>query len=328
MFDQTLGDQSTANFKAGLKRVRKAFGLTRDELCADIGIDKATLKAWEKGAPIPDDKISNICLHFGIGRNDLFNPEMNGTRLRTSIAGPIDDLLDNHWGVVGLGLENQAMTRWFPITVDDADMIAAHQDMKDPDIWLFFRTLANRHVIVNPAALDVLDLIEAEEDTPEDDWDFEPGISPYGMAAEIYRLWDQNFYSTDYFIDGGHPEGTDALRSETGALTPLGQAVLEVEDMQMSEEDVYNAINSVQLTTLSGKTFYFDWDKVEATVIDLVKCLAAHSIGLEGLDSDINEAVICLNADGYAVILSVGEIACITWPEVKLAERALSDLDA
>lgn len=57
--------QST-HYRPRLREMAQAAGLKRAELAAQIGVDRTTLRAWERGhAPIPDELLDPLADYFG-----------------------------------------------------------------------------------------------------------------------------------------------------------------------------------------------------------------------------------------------------------------------
>ncbi len=77
------------NFHKELQRLRKAQGLSQEELGEKLGVSRQTISKWESESAYPDMlNLMAICKHFGVTADDLINGTEQGEAPETIEAVP------------------------------------------------------------------------------------------------------------------------------------------------------------------------------------------------------------------------------------------------
>lgn len=123
-------------------------------------------------------------------------------------------------GHLGLLLQDEALTRWYPLSIHESDRIGEVLTLP-ADVaprWMNVATLNNRMLVFRLSALKQLTLL-AEAATPPDDRDWVLGWDGHtGLAPEIYRALAERLDDddTDHLT-----RNSDALRAAVEHLVTV-----------------------------------------------------------------------------------------------------------
>lgn len=170
-----------------LKELRQAGRYSQQQLAEMLGTTQQTIGRWESGAVEPNlSKLRDIALIFGVSVDDLLGANPISTPPPSThyhLFG--DGAADGFWGHVGLLLDGELQTTWFPITASVASQI--RNALHGEDTWISFTTLANKIVAMQPASVRKIWLLDDACDGPEGDW--EPPNFYEGLPLEVFRAF-------------------------------------------------------------------------------------------------------------------------------------------
>jgi transcriptional regulator with XRE-family HTH domain len=181
-----------------IQELRITLGLSLADFAKALGVSEQLAGEWESGDAEPGvPALRDLATLLGTHVDDVMDFETNGRRITSQYWIPGEDsIFDGLWGRLGLLLPGETSCRWYPISFAEytrvADTLSAEHT--EPQ-WLVVSTLNNRKLVINPALIRRIRLIDDAADRPEDDawqlgWDSEEGLSP-----ELYRALGE------YFLD-------------------------------------------------------------------------------------------------------------------------------
>ena len=75
------------NFAIKLRELRKASGMTQEQLAAEFGVSVQAVSKWETAASYPDiELMPRIADLFGVSLDELLREDRKSTRLNSSHA--------------------------------------------------------------------------------------------------------------------------------------------------------------------------------------------------------------------------------------------------
>lgn len=189
-----------------LKDLRKGIGFTQASLAKALGVSQQAVARWEKGDTEPSlAMLRDLATVMGTSVDDLVEFEAGATRISSQhwdLAN--DQMVDGFWGHLGLLLPGQLNHQWFPITDGERRRVSRNlQGDADCSEWLVVSTLNNRVLLINPAAILRIRLLDDAADQPSDDsWDL-PWDGYQGLSPELYNaindyFWDEHAFKNDY----------------------------------------------------------------------------------------------------------------------------------
>ncbi len=192
-----------------LRKLRTAAKYTQEDLAGMLKVSQQTIARWEAGKVEPNiAALRDIAVIFGTSVDDLLDIEKNRidkiTTNRYHIFG--GKTSDGFWGYLGLLLPGHEKTKWYPITLSEADRISSRlSDQNEDHDWFVTSTLNNRMLVFPISAIKRIWLQDDNIDYPEDDWDlsWDEGA---GYSPEIYQALE------DYFYDPESEEYSETLR--------------------------------------------------------------------------------------------------------------------
>jgi transcriptional regulator with XRE-family HTH domain len=183
-----------------LKKLREIHLLSQKQLAAEINVDLKNLEQWEKSPKsISNNDLSSIAYYFGLSSEELKDAIIgNVTDLSTNNyhIQSYKNFLDGWWGHIGVCLNNQSKTQWFPITVNTAsrvsNILANYESRID---WIVLDTLNNRTIAFEPSRLKNIWLLDESAAPPSDDWDEHNDYK--GMPGEFYKALEAFYMEAD-----------------------------------------------------------------------------------------------------------------------------------
>ncbi len=174
------------------------LGLSIANLSRELDVPETLIQSWENGTAEPDvTAMRDIATLLGTSVDDLLDFQTSGRKMasRHWFSGE-HPILDGFWGHLGLLLPGQSNCNWYPITLSEYSRVRdALATERDEPYWLVVSTLNNRKLIINPAQVLRIRLVDDASGPPEDDawhlgWDYEACMVPelYRALAEYY--WD------------------------------------------------------------------------------------------------------------------------------------------
>lgn len=179
-----------------IQEIRTTLGVPMADFAKALGVTEQLVTQWENGDAQPDTPaLRDIATLLGTNVDDLTDFATNGRRMTSHHWVPGEDaIFDGLWGRMGLLLPGEKNCRWYPITFAEYTRVTdtLSTEHAEPQ-WLVVSTLNNRKLLINPALIRRIRLIDDAAERPEDDtwqlgWDSEEGLSP-----ELYRALDEYF---------------------------------------------------------------------------------------------------------------------------------------
>ena len=172
-----------------LREIRQASGLTQEKVAEMLKTTQQTVARWEAGKAEPSiSALRDLSVIFGTSIDDLLgrNPfSQKAVTNRYSLLGGGDT---GFWGHVGIQLPGDRMSRWYPVTMEEANRISnsmSNRAIEHP--WLSVTTLNNRALLVNGLAVKHIYLLDDNADEVGGDWEL--GWDSYnGYPLEVYRV--------------------------------------------------------------------------------------------------------------------------------------------
>lgn len=292
----------TNHTAAGLSRIFAAFNTNSVEVAQQIGVSVEIVDGWIAGEVIPQIHITDLTLLFGVARHEIYYPKFINGEPRSVRYQHHTAKYDGYVGNVGIGLKGKRKSIWFPLSGTDWQAVRVQSENK----WMSFDTLGNRHVIVNRSAMSHLYMADEAQDHISGDWKIDPTVQVEGIAAEIYELWYEYVFET-CLID----ESIGDTISEAAAAT-LKRSLEELD-----EQDVYDAVDKIQVRTIDGRKFSVHWNTASEDFSDFLTDLQCYN---RNDDDDLLPQTITFSSDDFDVTIPVNNIAMITAPLTKMID--------
>ncbi|POA19504.1 hypothetical protein C1886_12370 [Pseudomonas sp. FW300-N1A1] len=230
-----------------LRDLRKAIGFTQAGLAKALGVSQQAIARWEKGDAEPSlTMLRDLATVVGTSVDDLVEFEAGGARISSQHWEPADDqMVDGFWGHLGVLLPSRLDHHWYPVTSGEQARISRNlQGVVSSSGWLVVATLNNRVLLINPAAVQRIRLLDDAADTPSDDswsltWDGYNGLSPEVYSAINDYFWDEQAFEADY---------SDALQKI---------AIDQIEEHAIGEEEAFKLLECTFLYLESGAEVVF-----------------------------------------------------------------------
>ena len=227
-----------------IQELRVTLGVPMAEFAKALGVSKQVIEQWESGEAEPGvPALRDIATLLGTNVDDMLDFTTNGRRMTSQHWVPGDDaIFDGFWGRMGLLLPGETNCSWYPITFAEYSQVAdsLSNEQAEPQ-WLVVSTLNNRKLLINPALIRRIRLLDDAADRPEDDawqlgWDSEEGLSP-----ELYRALGEYF--------------TDELAFDTNN-SPAAQQLIHtlVAKHDLTSPKVMHLISDTHVHLASGST--------------------------------------------------------------------------
>ena len=153
-----------------LKDLRAASGKTQAQIAKLLDTTQQTYARWESGkAEPPLAALRELALIFSTTVDHILG--RTASRPQTTRYHLFADDADGFWGHLGLKLPSAGHTKWYPITVGEADrMRRILTGGFDTAEWAVIQTLNNRMLAFRPKQMQRIWLLDDDCDQPEGDW--------------------------------------------------------------------------------------------------------------------------------------------------------------
>lgn len=178
-----------------LKLTRERYGLTQSELAERLGTTQQTIARWEAGKAEPNLAALRdlaICLHTAV--DSLLDRKSALEDQTTNPLAWLSGDKSGYWGNVGIRLQNNKLSTWYPITTSTMERIFGELQSAEKNTWISFQSLNNKMVILRPSQVQAFTFLDEAEDQIEDDWEVGPD-DVEGWPQEVYEclehlLWE------------------------------------------------------------------------------------------------------------------------------------------
>ncbi|WP_178119701.1 helix-turn-helix transcriptional regulator [Pseudomonas sp. RGB] len=289
-----------------LQELRKGIGFTQAALAQALGVSQQAIARWEKGDSEPNiAMLRDLATVMGTSVDDLIEFDRGGSRVVSQHWQPADDqVVDGFWGHLGVLLPGHTDCHWYPITKGEQARVSRNLDgAVEASAWMVIATLNNRVLLINPALVQRIRLLDDAADQPGDDgwnltWDGYQGLSP-----EIYHAIDDYFFNESAFT---------ADYSETLQKLALDQ----IEEHEIDDEKAYRLLEwtSVYLESGLEVTFCGEEEELYSLTLD-ADCQALERVVLSDQDS------------GELNFFPAHRVALISMPLTQYQKAARAEMD-
>ncbi|PHN30610.1 helix-turn-helix domain-containing protein [Pseudomonas sp. ICMP 561] len=227
-----------------IQELRTTLGVPMADFAKALGVSEQVIGQWESGEAEPGvPALRDIATLLGTNVDDLMDFATSGRRITSQHWVPGDDaIFDGFWGRMGLLLPGETNCTWYPVTFAEYSQITDSLSIEHAEPqWLVVSTLNNRKLLLNPALIRRIRLLDDAADRPEDDawqlgWDSEQGLTP-----ELYRALGEYF--------------TDELAFDTNN-SPVAQQVIHtlIAQHDLTSAKVMHLISDTHVHLASGTT--------------------------------------------------------------------------
>jgi transcriptional regulator with XRE-family HTH domain len=279
---------------SNLQRLRESRGYSTHDLAKKIDVDVERLIAWEEAAEnISNQELSSLAYFFGVSSEDLRDSLKEQEVTLTSNDHYISANRSNNdgfWGHFGILLKGQEFSKWFPITLGAANQVSSvMRSISFKEEWMVVETLNNRVLVLKPASIARLWLLDDGQDQPEEDWNI-PIDGYSGQPGEFYKgLEEYCDDSCEWGEDGVSEYVMDKVDEFTDAHD-LGE--VEVKKMVL-ETHIYN---------LQGVEFSHYVNELNLAEI------------VSGIELGIPDLIFDMSNDSYDLYIPSDEICLINMP--------------
>lgn len=246
-----------------VKRLRKARNLELEEFAKSIGASASQVKSWENGSKEPSTSdLKDIAFYFNTSVDELLNAnEDDSIKISTNTYHLLTDSEkeDGFWGHIGILLKGHDKSKWYPITLDNAEYLSdSINSLESENTWLMVETLNNRILLFNPTSVRRIWLLDDGADQPDDDWDV-PFDGYEGQPAEFYKTLEN------------YEQGNNPAEAEVSLkLFEHCEAFTDVLDM--GENEIIDFLYNTHIYDNEGiKTSYWVDDNNLIALIDSVE---------------------------------------------------------
>lgn len=278
-----------------LKKLRESRNLSHSELANQIGVSSDEIKSWEKEAScISKDGLSSLAYYFGSSSEelqDMFAGNESYIMTNTHYIFAEDEE-SGWWGHFGLCLNGQKDSKWFPITLGQANRISnALDNMSSRDQWLTVETLNNRILLFRPTMVSRMWTLDDDADQPMGDWN-PPWDGYSGNPSEFYKGLEEYYWSSI----GCEGEYTVAKNVQAAV-----ESFTDIHDLDL--EQVAELVLETQIYNLEGRTF--------SHIVD------GSRLSELMFSADIGESVMILNLsnDNFDFYIPSDNVALIDMPK-------------
>lgn len=207
------------------REFRESRRHTQEEIAAMLKTTQQTIARWESGKAEPSiSALRDLAVIYGTSVDDLLGKNPIATSAVTNSYFSLDEGDEHFWGHFGVLLPGDKFTRWFPITLKEANKIStamATFDAAEP--WITVATLNNRMLLLQVPELHRIYLLDDNADEVPGDWEL--GWDSYnGHTPEVYRALADRYSAVDELeASDTFKEGLDALVEEEGLTDDLIQ---------------------------------------------------------------------------------------------------------
>lgn len=167
----------------------------------EVDLSSKDIESWEKNPKsVSKLGLSSLAYYYGLSSEELLDAIYGDSSKLTSSEYFIyggKDYEDGWWGHLGIRLNGHEKSKWFPITLGEANRISsAVVNISSRDKWIVIQTLNNRVLAFKPAKVNRLWLLDEAADQPGDDWEI-PWDGYSGKPGEFYKGLEQYFWGAE-----------------------------------------------------------------------------------------------------------------------------------
>lgn len=281
-----------------IKTQREYAGFSIKELAGMINVPEKELSAWERGKAVPGlAELRDLAVLFRCAVEDLVGENPFATEMGVRTSGQY--LAGGHWGHIGILLNGEKTSKWFPVTHTEA--VKVQNLLNDPEgvDWAPVFCLNNRFIALNLSEVARIRLLDDAADPPEGDWEVE-GWDANGASTEIYRgllRWANRDLG---FGDPDDDDDDQLLESPSFQGTIADIVAASGKDA----EGVLSEYGLTRITLIRG-----DVQAIDPGEEDLLRLIDAYT------DGDIPQ-IICFNdlGDGMSEFIPSKKVAMIEIP--------------
>ena len=195
-----------------LKELRTAFRFTQEDIAAMLKTTQQSIQRWETGkAEPPLAALRDLAIIFGTSVDNILGKNPFSEEIVTNHLMSLNKGGRSFWGNVGLQFPGDKLSRWYPVTIAEAQRIETQmQSVTEQAPWVVVSTLNDRMLVVNGPAVKQLSLLREAADPPGDDWEL--GWDSYcGLPPEIYRALARWAAFEIEDNDAGEPSESDTF---------------------------------------------------------------------------------------------------------------------
>ena len=216
---------------AQIRRLRTEARWTQAELAKMLGTTQQTVARWESGKSEPNIKaLKDLAMIFGCSVGDLL--EMSENHSPPSVRHyRFAKSFDGFWGHFGVRLDGSGHTRWYPVSLGEADRVRNCLSSCELLPWVSVWTLNNRVLYINTDNVSRVFLIDDDCD-PGEDWDHEEQALGYeqGIEAEICKALE-SWLNREGDSDGWEIDASENYRATV--LDFIKEHELDVDSVEM-----------------------------------------------------------------------------------------------
>lgn len=288
------------------KILREEFNYTQNHIAEMLKTTQQTIARWETGKAEPNiAALRDLAMIFNTSVDDLLgnNPFSKKVMSNSLHYGKEDSDVDGFWGHLGLLIPGQKQTKWFPITLDTANLVStALQNIEGAGTWINVSTLNNKSIAFNPEKLRRVWLLDDACDAPED-WSEEARADYIGEPLEFYKVLD------DYDFDDDEKEDiSDTIRAAVDEF---------IKDKKFDEDGLIKFLKFSTIYMADGDVTSY-WANPEA-LYDFV----FH------IDLGAPPKIVPLPAEGgdFESYYSLSQLAVVEMPLLEVMSAAKEELD-
>jgi len=174
------------------KKFREAQGYTQERVAEMLKTTQQTVQRWESGKAEPNiGALRDLAMIYSTSVDDLLGRNPIASAAVTNSYFSLDGGEEHFWGHLGVRFPGDAYTRWYPITMAQANAVElALSAVDDASPWVNVPTLNNRFLVINFPLVKHIYLLDDAADPVEGDWNLGWDANE-GYSAEVYRALDE-----------------------------------------------------------------------------------------------------------------------------------------
>lgn len=278
------------------KKLRESRNYSQDELATILRVDVKEIVRWEEyPEEISAHTLSTLAYVFGLSSEELSEARIEGgTKLFTNDYYIFADKNneDGWWGHFGIRLKGHESSMWFPITLGTANYITSIlKNLSSREEWLVVETLNNRILVLKPATLARLWLLDDAQDEPSEDWNI-PIDGYSGQPGEFYKGLEEYCHGDE------------------GVSEYVMEQVNEFTDAHdLGTEEVIKMVIETQIFNLEGVeiSHYVN----DTNLIEIV----------HGIKSEVPQIIFDLSNDDYDLYIPSDDICLINIPRRSISRE-------
>lgn len=179
-----------------LREIRQASGYSQEKIAEMLKTTQQSVARWEAGKSEPSiSALRDLSMIFGTSIDDLIGKNPFSDTAMTNRYFSLDNGDGHFWGHFGIKFSGDAFSRWYPITLQEANRVSNAIANISPDLpWLCITTLNNRSLLLNISTPKSIYLLDDNADQLHDDWEL-TWDAYNGYPLEVYRAL------ADWFVD-------------------------------------------------------------------------------------------------------------------------------